>query len=174
MKTVLNEKAHGVSQYNLLYIYATYVITTRESFILYCKQKISIDEFVDCIEKILKNEQTTEIFSKIDYFKVIRSNDIALDLFTPFIKVILKNIKMIQPDRIRELYHLFFAVIYSAKEPKFTAAEIDYLLGFDLRLITGVLIGTFDDALEWLRHIPDSEMKNIIEDKISRLCAVSK
>jgi glycosyltransferase involved in cell wall biosynthesis len=169
MKTVLNEKAHRISQDNYLFICRNYVGLTLDCLSLYCKHNITIEELIKCIDYILKCDATAEIYSKIDYFKVVQTNTINLDLFSELIEIILVNFGAIDPDRIRDIYHIFYKLIYSPKNPKFSAADIDYLLDIDIRLANLLLKGDFENAALWLENLPKSITEFGISEKVKML-----
>jgi glycosyltransferase involved in cell wall biosynthesis len=169
MKTVLSEKAHCISQDNMISIYSTYVTVTLQCLDLYINLGISAEEFTNCIEYILGCDATIEIYSEVDYFDVIKKNDEELDLLSSLLYVIAENFSAMNPDRIRELYYLFFKVVYQSKEPKFTEKEIDYLLEYDTRLVNSILIGDFENADKWIENIPVDFMSHRVMRKMREL-----
>jgi glycosyltransferase involved in cell wall biosynthesis len=170
-KTVLSEKANGISEDNEFFIYYNYVYQTLYSLSFYYELKITVKELINCIEYILKCEATAEIYWKIDYFKVIKENFNDLDLLSSLFNVILANFTAIDPDKIRELYYLIFGLVYSRKTPKFTAAEIDFLLNIDFKLANAILKGDFENARIWLEKLPKSITEFGISQKIRQLAA---
>jgi hypothetical protein len=152
MKTVLFEKVNFISQSNVILIYSTYVTVTLQCLDLYVKTGITAEEFINCIEYILKCDATIEIYSEVNYFDVLKENYKKLDLLSPLLQVISDNSSAMNPDRIKELYHLFFGLIYSREKPQFSEAEILHLLNIDIRIVNLIFKGDFDNAQALLQN----------------------
>jgi glycosyltransferase involved in cell wall biosynthesis len=170
-KKLLQEKAHCISDENLTYIYEKYEIFAVDSITLYIKHKIPADEIFKSIAYLFTNEAILEKYKTSDYFEVFKKGS-APDLIGFVIELIYKNSNAMNSDRLRETYHLIFDTVYQSKDLKFQTAEIDFLLGFDLRVINSILCGEFAAPAKWLQKLPESEMRNSVLEKISQLEAI--
>jgi glycosyltransferase involved in cell wall biosynthesis len=147
-------------------IYFSQLCTAMETNL---KADISDDQKLSDIIYLINGEHCREFYRQNDWFKIFAERNYQYDIFTVLFEWIHKNLKSIHPHRVRELYHLFFDVIYSAKLPKFLTAEIDFLLQFDIRVINSILCGVFAAPAKLLEKSPDSDLKNSVLMKINQL-----
>jgi glycosyltransferase involved in cell wall biosynthesis len=163
LKKLQTSTADNFIYSNCYNIYLMQVTITQNQIL---NMPINTDIKLRDITYLLSSEICRKYYRDNDYFKLIATIRFTEDVFYLPLEWIYKNLKFIQPPRVREMYHLFFDVIYSAKEPKLSEAEIDFLLQFDIRIINSILCGAFEAPGKWLQNLPESEMRNGVLGKI--------
>jgi glycosyltransferase involved in cell wall biosynthesis len=171
VKNLLLEKLQKttVDRYIYSFCYNIFFLQMIDTLKLDLSCSITEDEKIKEIICLLGSDICRDFYRDNDYFKLVSTNQLNGDAFYLPLEWIHQNLDKIPSARLRELYHLFFDIIYSAKEPKFLTAEIDFLLQFDIRVINSILCGVFAAPAKLLEKSPDSDLKNSILEKIRLL-----
>jgi glycosyltransferase involved in cell wall biosynthesis len=161
-------------------------LTKQDQFVILCCFRVFLLELFNAVSMNLRcdipletklneiiyvnrSENYCAFFLYNDSFELLRGDNLAAKVAGLFIGFVFENLHIIPYERLRELYYLFFEVIYQAKEPKFTEKEIDYLLEFDIRFINSILTGDFVNAEKWLKNVPEDFMKRRVMRKVREL-----
>jgi glycosyltransferase involved in cell wall biosynthesis len=160
-------------------------VTTIDSFIYSACYNIYLNQVIETLNYNLNMDIATDIkLSEInylagsetcrafyrdnDYFKLVATNRLNEDVFYLPLEWIYKNFRALPPRSAEELYHVFFDTVFQTKEPKFSYAEIDFLIQFDIRVINSIFCGEFAAPAKLLEKLPESEMRDSILGKVKR------
>jgi glycosyltransferase involved in cell wall biosynthesis len=170
LKKLLLEKLHITAVELNFYTdcFDIYFVQIIETLKFTLNTDITTDEKIKEIKYLSGNDIFRDFYRDNDYFKLVSTNQSIVNALYLMLKWIHQNLDKIQPARLRELYHLFFDVIYSAKEPKFLTAEIDYLLQFDIRVINSILCGVFKSPVKLFEKLPESELRTSVLNKVKQ------
>jgi glycosyltransferase involved in cell wall biosynthesis len=165
----ISAKAGELSSDNYTFAYIYFCTEFKELLRIHLYIDIPTDTKLDEILYLFDTKTCRELYKEVDLFEIAKNPDSGLNVFKPALEWVLKNINVIQPPRVLELYMLFFDVAYGEKPVKFTENEIKLLLATDIRLANSVLCGMFDGAIKMITSLRDSNIKKSILGKILKL-----
>jgi glycosyltransferase involved in cell wall biosynthesis len=164
----ISEKAGRMSSENLTYIYKYYCGEFREVLRIHLWIDIPEHTKLDETDHLFSSEVCRELYRQADYFEIFKNNNTAFDLLEEPLEWIFENRKTLPPGRVIKLYYKFFDIVYQNKPGIFTKEEIKRLLGVSIPLTNCLLCGVFENAVEALKKLPDSEMKKSVQKKINQ------
>jgi glycosyltransferase involved in cell wall biosynthesis len=158
-------------EFTLISCYRIYFGFINDLFNVHLKMDIPIDLKISEIIYVLGCEHCRDFYRRFDYFRMCSDKLYKFDGLLLPIQWILANRDEISFIQLSEFYNLFFDIIYCSKEPKFTKAEIDFLLKIDISFANLLIKGDFENAALWLQKVPKSITEFGVSQKIKLLTA---